>query len=165
MRFDVWRLADGDLPPFASPEEAAAYTPKVERFQDLRRVLRTHERWEYGPAGGEQDLKTEVVERAGVAITVHYVPKEVLHPAFGWASGGNEVWVRADLSPRVQRFVLAHELYHCTDRANWGGWIGRELRANLIPGLKDPLGMLAAFFASLNRERLRFYGERLKRGK
>jgi hypothetical protein len=90
-----------------------------------------------------------------------FVQKDLIAPAFGRARG-KKAFVRVDLSPRVKKFVIAHELYHLSDNAKWGGWIGREIRANLVCGIKDPFGFLATVIASLNHERLNFYLKRLR---
>jgi hypothetical protein len=110
----------------------------------------------------EVDEDQEVINAKGREISVKYVPKDLIYPAFGYG-GGDEVIVRNDLPPRVKKFVKSHELYHCKDDSNFGGWIGREIRANLIPGIKDPLGLLATIKASLSKDRLRFYLDRFKR--
>jgi len=96
-------------------------------------------------------------------IQVNFIPKDSIYPAFGLAFS-NEVRVREDLSPRVKRFVLAHELYHTGDNAKWGGWIGREIRASIIPAMSDPIGFTATIFASLTPTRLLFYFNRFKMG-
>lgn len=115
------------------------------------------------PLKSNNDLKTEKVQIDNQEYTVEYVPKEKIYPSFGYAVG-NSAKVREDLSPRVKRFVKAHELYHCRDKATWGGWIGREIRANIIPGLKDPLGLLATIKASLTKDRINLYLQRFKHG-
>lgn len=100
----------------------------------------------------------------GKQYKVFYVPKEEIYPAFGYARGYTSR-IREDLSPRVKRFVKAHELYHCTDKANWGGVFGSELRANLIPGLKDPLGLIATVWKTISdKDRIDFYLKRVKGG-
>lgn len=116
--------------------------------------------------GGADPQKTDSgrAEVSGRPMTVKYVSKEALAPAFGRASFG-AAEVRADLSPRVKRFVRAHELYHLGDRALWGGWIGRETRANIVPGLADPAGLISTVFASLTPERLGFYRDRYRNGR
>lgn len=99
----------------------------------------------------------------GKTYKVIYVPKEETYPAFGYSSGSTAV-VREDLSPRVKKFVEAHELYHCRDKFVWWGWIGREMRANIIPGLKDPIGLLATVFSTLfSLDRLIFYFNRFRK--
>jgi len=94
--------------------------------------------------------------------SVKYVPKETCAPAFGYAKG-NQAVVKEDLRPRVKRFVTAHELYHLKDKSTWGGWLGKEVRANTVVGLRDPIGLLATIAASLNKERLKFYISRFRR--
>lgn len=108
-------------------------------------------------------IKTEKVEKNGQIYTVKYVSKEAIYPAFGYSSW-DEATVREDLSPRVKKFVRAHEIYHCQDKSNFGGWIGSEIRANIIPGIKDPIGLLATIKASLSKDRLKFYWQRFKKG-
>lgn len=100
----------------------------------------------------------------GHQYAVEYVPKAEIYPAFGF-SDGSTAKVREDLSPRIKNFVKAHELYHCQDKANWGGWVGREIRANVVPGLKDPIGLLATVWKTVSDvDRMKFYWDRLKKG-
>lgn len=94
-------------------------------------------------------------------ITVFFVQKEDIAPAFGYAQK-NCVTVRDDLSPRVTRFVIAHEKFHVKDRSTWGGWWGREIRANIWCSAKDPIGFMATVCASCTKERLQFYFERIR---
>ena len=101
----------------------------------------------------------------GKIIAVNYVPKQSLYPLFGLAWIGLDLaWVREDLSLHVKRFVLAHEIYHLTDEWTWGGWIGRELRANVMCGIKDPKGFFATIIASCTWDRIKFYIRRLQNG-
>jgi hypothetical protein len=95
-------------------------------------------------------------------IVIEYVAKEAIYPAFGYG-GGNKAVIREDLSPRIKRFVTAHEVYHCIDKARWGGWVGREIRANIIPGLKDPVGLMTTIWATVsNIDRIKLYLKRIK---
>lgn len=96
-------------------------------------------------------------------IKVEYVSKDSIYPAFVYARNGIAI-VRNDLPPRVQNFVVKHELYHLRDTHEWGGWIGKEIRANVKAGLHDPIGLLATTKASLHKERLKFYVGRFKNG-
>ena len=110
--------------------------------------------------------KAGTVERVltrGKECLVVYTKKEELQPAFGYAQS-NVAQVREDLRPPVKRFVRAHEIYHLTDENKWGGWIGREIRANLIPALQDPIGFFCTVVESLRPERLKFYLNRFKEG-
>lgn len=111
----------------------------------------------------DRSYNSEKVTRKGKDYTVRYVSKDSIYPAFGYA-GGNIASVREDLPPRVKNFVKEHELYHCRDETTWGGWIGREIRANIVPGLKDPIGLLATIKASLTKDRLKFYLKRFRQG-
>ena len=74
-----------------------------------------------------------------------------------------EVYVRADLSIRIKRFVISHEIYHLNDKHAWLGWLGGEIRANLVAGMKDPVGLLLTIKASLTAERLAAYWRALRR--
>lgn len=100
----------------------------------------------------------------GEMYVVEYASKKEIYPAFGYAIGHKAI-VRQDLSPRVKRFVRAHELYHCRDKAVWGGWLGKEIRANIIPGIKDPVGLAATIWKTITDfDRIKFYLKRLKKG-
>jgi hypothetical protein len=101
----------------------------------------------------------------GLKISVTFLEKERLAPAFSLAFPKIlKVYVRDDLPPRVRRFVENHEIYHVTDKYTWGGWVGRELRANLVPGLRDPVGLLLTIWATISsKERLLFYLDRVRR--
>jgi hypothetical protein len=89
----------------------------------------------------KQMSKTVTIESK--SYTVEYVPKCVLSPAFGFAYNDCDLCqVRDDLTPLVGQFVEEHELYHLKDRRT-DGIFKRELRANLIPDFKDPIGFIA----------------------
>ena len=97
-------------------------------------------------------VRSERVERGGKAYTVNYVVPESIAPFAGIAHyGQGTADVRIDLAPRVQRFVREHELYHLRDKYTWGGRYGSEFRANIIPGLRDPIGLLATIRRGLRR--------------
>lgn len=105
---------------------------------------------------------TEIEVIDGQQYFVEYVPKDDIYPAYGYG-GGKNATVRQDLPPRVKNFVKAHELYHCQDKATWGGWIGSEIRANIIPGLKDPIGLGATILNTITDvDRIKFYLKRIK---
>lgn len=107
---------------------------------------------------------TEIEVIKGQQYHVEYVPKEDIYPAYGYG-GGNSAVVRQDLPPRVKKFVKAHELYHCQDKSDFGGWLGREIRANVIPGLKDPVGLAATVWKTITDiDRIMFYLKRIKEG-
>ncbi len=111
-------------------------------------------------------VKTEYVTRGGKVYQVDEVDRSQLGSGFGKAYvGTNHCEVRSDLTQRVKNFVREHELYHLQDPWKWGGWIGREIRANVVPGLKDPLGLAATISASLSPERLAYYWQRLREGR
>jgi len=107
---------------------------------------------------------SEIETIDGIQYKVTYVPKEEIYPAFGYA-GGRTATIREDLSPRVKRFVRSHELYHLIDKSKWGGVFGSELRANLIPGMKDPFGLIATIWKTVSdKDRMDFYLKRVKGG-
>jgi len=87
--------------------------------------------------GIQRPQNQEEVVYGGKKYLVRYLSRDELGAEFGHAYGADECVVREDLSPRVKNFVKHHELYHLRDTSNFGGWIGREIRANLIPGLKE----------------------------
>jgi hypothetical protein len=103
-------------------------------------------------------VKREKIVAGSRTYWVNYMSAEVMERAhsFGCAHKG-EVYVRSDLLPKVKRFVISHEMYHLQDRRVWLGWLGGELRANFVPGMKDPVGLLLTIKASLTRERLGAY--------
>jgi len=107
---------------------------------------------------------TEIEVVNGQQYHVEYVPREDIYPAYGYG-GGNSAIVRQDLQPSVKKFVKAHELYHCQDKSDFGGWFGREIRANIIPGLKDPIGLAATVWKTITDvDRIKFYLKRIKEG-
>lgn len=112
----------------------------------------------------------EYHEYQGHKLKVFFVPREKLYPFFGRAVGGIRekrcyVEVREDLSPRVKRFVLKHELYHLTDEHTWLGDRGREIRANFVPAFRDPVGFVACVLATVfNWDRFKLYVYRLWTG-
>lgn len=93
---------------------------------------------------------------------VKYVTKAEIYPAFGCAVDGVAL-IRKDLKPAIKDFVLVHEMYHLNDTFHWGGWWGKEVRANVVAACKHPLGFLQAVFASINRDRIKFYIERFRK--
>ncbi len=101
-------------------------------------------------------------------LPVRFVPKEELAPLFGRAIGHVNLGfayakVRNDLSPRIRSFVIQHELYHLTDRWRWWGKFGEEIRANLVPGIANPIDLIATVFATLcSRKRIALYIDRLR---
>ena len=99
--------------------------------------------------------------RNGETFVVKYVPYQELAPLFGCAiqwGNINHAHIRNDLPEDIQRFVKSHELFHLIDDSEWGGWVGRELRANLIPGLKDPVGLWKTIKATVqDKERRELY--------
>ncbi len=96
-------------------------------------------------------------------VKIQYVTKEALGMAFWNASWfDNTVKIRHDLPKSVKRFVTAHELQHIKDWPEWSV-LKKELRANLIPGMKDPVGLFMTIFHTLiSKERRDFYKDRVK---
>lgn len=111
-------------------------------------------------------LKLKNTDGEDITVDVHYISKQMIEPAYGYAYFfEGRVLVREDLSPLVKRFVEAHELYHMRDKHTWWGVFGLELRANLVPGVKDPLGLIACILATItDPERIRFYLKRISEG-
>lgn len=142
-------------------------TPEeLKQIKDARRkiheMVKNQQSQQERPSGPQNPTETVIIKNK--LYTVEYVPKETIYPAFGYG-GGDRAGVRQDLPPRVRKFVKAHELYHCTDQASWGGTLGSELRANLIPGLRDPVGLLATVWATITSvDRLKLYLDRITRG-
>lgn len=100
----------------------------------------------------------------GKKYKVFFVERSKLAPCFGKAYSIGYALVREDLSPAIKRFVISHELYHLGDTHTWWGVFGRELRANLIPGFKDPIGLFATVWATISsRERMELYLDRVKK--
>jgi hypothetical protein len=105
----------------------------------------------------------ETIQSKGREFYVRYASAKEMGPYFGYADGDWAV-VREDLPARIKKFVRAHELYHCADTKKWGGDLGREIRANLYPGLKDPIGLAATIFATLkDKERIKLYLDRIRK--
>ncbi|MEO6077315.1 MAG: hypothetical protein ABIP54_00835 [Candidatus Andersenbacteria bacterium] len=106
----------------------------------------------------------------GHELTVEFVPKEDLFPFFGKAIGGVGqkkciAFVREDLSPRIREFVIAHEFYHLIDQHLWWGDRGREIRANVVPGFFDPLGLFLCTCATVfSWNRFKLYLHRVWHG-
>lgn len=94
----------------------------------------------------------------GVKYTINFMPSSVMRQghSFGYALNG-QIFVKADLSKRVQNFVINHEAYHLQDKQTWLGWIGGEARANAVVGLTNPIGLLATIIASLTPSRIMAY--------
>jgi hypothetical protein len=110
----------------------------------------------------QNPIEIEIIN--GEKYYVEYVPKDAIYPRFGY-NEGNKAVVRQDLPPRVKKFVKAHELYHCRDKSNFGGQIGKEIRANIIPGIKDPIGLAVSVWKTItNIDRIKLYLDRIRRG-
>jgi len=93
-----------------------------------------------------------------------YLPKKELEPAFGYADIKNQtIYIRNDLPKVVQKFLEAHETYHLSDKTKW--WVWRECLANAYGAYKHPFGFLYCCVLSLSWDRLKFYWDRIKRGK
>lgn len=98
-----------------------------------------------------------------VEYRIVYIQPKIMdvNNSFGYFIG-TDIFVHAGLPEKVQQFVIKHEVYHLKDKHLWWGWVGRELRANAVCGVKDPLGLLATITASLNRNRINAYWKTLK---
>lgn len=75
---------------------------------------------------------------------------------------GKSIYIKAGLPEKVERFVIQHEIYHLNDEHTWLGWLGKELRANVICGMKNPVGLVATIRASLTKPRLNAYWKALR---
>jgi len=153
----------GERPPTREPSEK---TPEeLKKIEEIRRQIQD----EVSSSSSQQEepitqnpIEIEIVN--GEKYYIEYVPKEDIYPAYGYAVENTAV-VRQDLPPRIKKFVKAHELYHCQDKSNFGGWLGREIRANVIPGLKDPIGLAATVWKTITDiDRIKFYLKRIKEG-
>ena len=103
---------------------------------------------------------------------IKYVSKEKLYPAFGYAYvKEQEVHIRKDLPMTVQKFVLAHEIYHLKDlekiykNNQKYNWVWREIKANMYGGFKHPIGFIFTLLMSLQPYRLMFYLKRFRERK
>ena len=147
-----------------SPQKIDIPTKELRQIEEFRRKLEKQKQ-----TAPQQQEKIPVIKNPTETVTIHdeqytveYIPKKEIYPAFGYSSENRAV-VRQDLSPHVKKFVRAHELYHCYDQATWGGWVGREIRANVVPGLKDPVGLLSTIWATISDlDRIKFYLKRVK---
>ena len=96
-------------------------------------------------------------------MKIEYLEKEKLAPAFGMAYPElNLIQIRSDLPESVQKFLIAHEAYHLTDKAKW--WVWREIKANIVGMVKHPVGFMRCAILSLTFERLSFYLQRIVKG-
>lgn len=106
----------------------------------------------------------------GQEFKIYFISKDKMRPFFGRAyfdnGKGSYGEVRENLNPIVQKFVIEHELYHLTDKSKWMGRLGMEIRANIIPGINNPIGLFATILATLfSFERIKFYFNLIKRRK
>lgn len=104
----------------------------------------------------------------GQVFKIYFISKDKLGSIFGRAyfeeGKGSFGEVREDLKPMIQKFVIEHELYHLTDESRVMGRLGMELRANFIPGIKNPIGLFMTIFATLfSVDRLKFYIKLVKK--
>lgn len=99
----------------------------------------------------------------GQKFRIYFISKDKLGLSFGRAylkNEGEESYgeVREDLNPIIKKFVIEHELYHLTDKSRWMGILGMELRANIISGIRNPMGLFVTILATLfSWERMKFY--------
>ena len=93
---------------------------------------------------------------------ITYVSKSEIYPSFGLCFPDGTIKIREDLPQCVKSFLVAHELYHTTDKETI--WWKRELKANWA-GMKVNMGgFIIAMFMSLSLYRLKYYYQRLKKG-
>jgi len=60
--------------------------------------------------------------------------------------------------------VTEHEVAHCEDKQNWGGYLGSEVRATFGPMLKDPVGFVATVYQGVKEGRLKNVIQNILRG-
>ncbi len=89
---------------------------------------------------------------------INYMPSELMTEAgFSGFTFEGQVYLDEDLKGLNKRFTVQHELYHLRDKQHWLGYFGKELRANVICGLKDPLGISAALYGGFRKGYLKRY--------
>ena len=103
---------------------------------------------------------------------ITYVPKSKIYPAFGDARETPPIIrVRKDLPKVVQKFVLEHEKYHLKDWQKLSekdkeyNWIWGEIKAGFYGAIKHPFGFFVCVLMSLSPARLKFYLQRVRKGK
>ena len=143
-----------------SKNESQRIVEKVTRYK-LQQLIRKHHIKDSATLQKTRGKMEGINSESNATLPTEELPKEVLQPALG-IKIGNKAYVREDLPPRAKRFVSAHEQYHLTDEHTWGGVFGKELRANVIPAMKDPLGALSTMKQNLSMERIKFYMNRIR---
>lgn len=93
-----------------------------------------------------------------------YLPDAAIRPAFGIAEPDTRtIYINTDLPGLIQKFVIAHELYHLGDQKKH--WLWREIRANIHGSLLHPFGFCLCVLMSLAPYRLKFYQQRFRQGR
>lgn len=93
-------------------------------------------------------------------MKILYVSKSEIYPSFGLCYADGTIKIREDLPQCVKDFLVAHEIYHTTDKETI--WWKRELKANWA-GMKANMGgFIIAMFMSLSLYRLKYYYQRFK---
>jgi len=110
-----------------------------------------------------QPIVHKTVTFKGCRYEVYFMNPAVMEEiqSFGHIVG-KSIYIKAGLPEKVERFVIQHEIYHLNDKRTWLGWLGKELRANVVCGVRDPAGLTATVRASLNRPRLNAYWRTLR---
>jgi hypothetical protein len=105
-------------------------------------------------------------------ITVKFVPKDKIYPAFGYLhysplSFGFPALmeVRDDLNRFEVSFLLVHEFGHMDDMKNKEGFIHKELESNFMGLFYPIIGAVLIAVKSLSPDRLKWYWKRWKEGK
>ena len=92
---------------------------------------------------------------------VIYQTREKLYPRFGLALPDRQlVYVREDLPECVKRFVISHEVYHLSDKAEW--WMWREIKATVHAAMRHPIGFIGCVLMSLAPYRIWYYVQRVR---
>jgi len=97
-------------------------------------------------------------------ITINYVTKEDIFPAFGRAIySTNTVEIREDLPQRAKDHLLVHEIYHLYDKPKQTYWgvIWGEVKANWAAASQEKIGFIIVLYLSVSsKARLKFYWDK-----
>jgi hypothetical protein len=107
-------------------------------------------------------VKRGLVKDKRTSFWLNYMPASEMQAAqFSGYTYKGEVYISEALRGRSKHYIIQHELYHIHDKKNWGGYFGKELRANIVCGLKNPIGLCFAIGHAIRNHRLKVYGLRL----
>lgn len=107
-------------------------------------------------------VRREFIKNKEVSYWLNYMSEsEMKNACFSGYTYQGEVYISEALVGRTKMFIIQHELYHIYDKYNWGGYFGKEIRANIICGIKNPIGLCSAIGHTLKNRRLKDYIIRL----